>query len=62
MKKYLVSVTQEVCADYEMEAETPESAVEKMLALKPRVLCSDDWCEGHLDTQRAHVVEELPGE
>jgi hypothetical protein len=62
MKTYLVSVSQEVCADFEIEAATPQSAVKKALSLERGIMYSDDWCEGHRDTRTAHVLEELPAE
>lgn len=57
MKKYLVSVTQEVCDDFEVEAETAALAEEKALANFP--WSSGDWCEGHRGSRKASVVEEL---
>ncbi len=57
MKKYLVSVTQEVCDDFEVEAENEALAEEKALANFP--WSAGDWCEGHRGTRRASVVEEL---
>ena len=57
MKKYLVSVTQEVCDDFEVEAETAALAKEKAMANFP--WSSGDWCEGHLNTRKAVVIEEV---
>jgi hypothetical protein len=57
MKKYLVSVSQEVCDDFEVEAETTVLAEEKALADFP--WSSGDWCEGHMGSRKASVVEQL---
>jgi hypothetical protein len=62
MKTYLVSVSQEVCADFEIEAATPKLAEKKALSLEQGIMYSDDWCEGHRDTRTAHVVQELPAD
>ncbi len=57
MKKYLVSVSKEVCDDFEVEAETAQLAEVKALADFP--WSSGDWCEGHMGSRKAVVVEEL---
>lgn len=61
MKKYLVSVKKEVCADFELEAETPEEAERKAIEPDGREsMYSDEWCDGHTGSFKAEVVEELP--
>jgi hypothetical protein len=60
MKKFRVSVSQVVCADVEVEAESRAEAQEK--ALSEAVLSElnyDDWCEGHRDTRTADAVCEI---
>lgn len=59
MKTYLVSVTQEVCADFEIEAETPAAAEKKALSATWTQMYSDDWCEVHPGSRKAVVVEEM---
>ncbi len=62
MKKYLVTVSKEVCADFEVEANTPKSAELKVLRtefLSDLEMQSDEWCNGHRGTRKASVVEQL---
>jgi len=61
MKKYLVSVSKEVCTDFEVEADTEQAAKAKALTgfLSDFSMYSDDWCEGHEGSLKVQVVEEL---
>jgi hypothetical protein len=61
MKRYLVSVSKEVCTDFVVEAETAQEANAKALTgfLSDFSQYSDDWCEGHEGTLKVGVVEEL---
>jgi hypothetical protein len=62
MKKYLVSVTKEVCVDFEVEAKTPKLAEWKVLRTKflsDFPMQSDEWCDGHEGSRKVSVVEEV---
>ena len=58
---YLVSVSKEVCTDFEIEAESPQEAKAKTLTgfLSDFSMYSDDWCEGHDGSLKVTVMEEL---
>jgi hypothetical protein len=65
MNKYLVSVRKEVCADFEVEAETAKLAEIKALEtnfLTDLWMISEDWCDEHAGSRKAVVVEELDDE
>jgi hypothetical protein len=59
MPKFLVSVTQEMCADFIVEAETREAAEEKAVFDKD-LQTESEWCDGHDDTRFVQVLEQLP--
>jgi hypothetical protein len=54
MKTYMVSVSQVVCADLEIEAETEEEARNKVMSSG---IDQEEYCEGHRDTRIVNSVE-----
>lgn len=58
--KWIVSITQEACVDFEVEAETEAEAKEKALSGDTiNMMLADDWCEGHQDTRRVTATMSL---
>jgi hypothetical protein len=64
MNTYIVSITKEICSEFEIVAKSPKEAefiaLRKPSSSQCRML-SDDWCEGHLNTRKAVVIEEVEG-
>ena len=58
MKKYMVSVSQVVCADVEVEAENEEQARKELMSSG---IDHELYCEGHRDTRIINSVELIEG-
>jgi len=56
MKRFIVSISQVVCADVEVEAESEEHAREQVMASG---IDQEEYCEGHRDTRVIDGIEEL---
>ena len=56
MKRYMVSLSQVVCADVEVEAENEQEAREKIMSSG---IDPEDYCEGHRDTRVVNTIEQI---
>jgi hypothetical protein len=54
MKRYIVSISQVVCADVEVEAGDEWGAREKVMSSG---IDPEEYCEGHRDTRVVNKVE-----
>ena len=58
--KWIVTITQEACVDFEVEADTEAEAKEKAMSGDAiNMMLADDWCEGHKGTRRIDAVVSL---
>jgi hypothetical protein len=56
MKRYMVSVSQIVCADVKVEAENEEEAREKVLSSD---IDREEYCDGHRGSRQIDAIEEI---
>lgn len=56
MKKYIVSISQVVCADVKIEAENEQEARDKIMSSG---IDQEEYCEGHRATRQIDAIEEI---
>jgi hypothetical protein len=56
MKKYMVSISQAVCADVEVEAQNEEEARNQIMSTG---IDQERYCEGHRHTRVIDSMEEI---
>jgi hypothetical protein len=56
MKRYMVSISQVVCADVEIEAENEQDAREQIMSSG---IDPEEYCEGHRTTRTIDAIEEI---